>query len=298
MKRWYAGRDIVVGRGIAIATPQPFVRPVMAFDGANLWVTGYNDQGITVVTKVRPSDGTILGSFPTGGTTVESLISDGDHLYASHDWTHSISKIDARSGAIVWTQNGIERAQGLAFDGRSLWVTSTGLSHLLTKVNAVTGDIVAQYQLPMAANVEPIWDGHNLWMASLSTGSLSRVRTSDGATLDLFGEFGASGLAFDGANMWIGQWSTSSLRKRRGSDGASLGEFDVGVRPTTVLFDGSSVWVGSSVSGTVVKVRPSDGEVLGTFVHPSGAAAGPIELAFDGISTWVAFGGVGVIQKM
>src|SRR6266436_4095363 len=38
----------------------------LTFDGANIWVTSYfNDN----VTKLRASDGTLLGTFPAGGGT-------------------------------------------------------------------------------------------------------------------------------------------------------------------------------------------------------------------------------------
>src|SRR5438105_14645799 len=36
----------------------------LAFDGANIWVTNYDDD---TVTKVRESDGALLGTFPVSG---------------------------------------------------------------------------------------------------------------------------------------------------------------------------------------------------------------------------------------
>src|SRR5262245_49090817 len=39
----------------------------MAFDDANIWVTSVNSDTIT---KLRASDGTLLGTFPAGGQTI------------------------------------------------------------------------------------------------------------------------------------------------------------------------------------------------------------------------------------
>jgi DNA-binding beta-propeller fold protein YncE len=49
----------------------------VAFDGANVWVTNYGSSNIT---KLRASDGTVLGTFPAGPTPF-GLAFDGANIW-------------------------------------------------------------------------------------------------------------------------------------------------------------------------------------------------------------------------
>jgi hypothetical protein len=54
----------------------PFSDPTaIAFDGANIWIMSFN---AALLTKVRASDGVVLGTFPTGGgISSDKVVFDG-----------------------------------------------------------------------------------------------------------------------------------------------------------------------------------------------------------------------------
>jgi DNA-binding beta-propeller fold protein YncE len=56
------------------------------------------------------------------------------------------------------------------------------------------------------------------------------------------------GIAFDGANMWIANQGTGTVSKLRASDGTVLGTFTVGLEPYGVVFDGEDVWVSGAIA--------------------------------------------------
>jgi hypothetical protein len=62
----------------------------VAFDGANIWVA--NEVDLDVM-KLRPSDGTILGTYLTGGNYPLFLAFDGANMWVSNGGDITISKM-------------------------------------------------------------------------------------------------------------------------------------------------------------------------------------------------------------
>src|SRR5215813_6983274 len=135
----------------------------LGFDGANIWAT--NGRG--VVTKVRASDGAVLGVFSDSQVTdCHRTVYDGANLWigCSNGITGGIlDKIRASDGAVIGRSSGLGFIQSIAFDGASVWVTT----------------IVSSFT------------------------QLVKVRASDGAALGFFNIDGANGVVFDGANIWV-----------------------------------------------------------------------------------------------
>ena len=67
------------------------------------------------------------------------------------------------------------------------------------------------------------------------------------------------GVAFDGANIWVANNGSGTVTKVRASDGNIQGTFTVGTSPIGVAFDGTNIWVANAGSNTVTKLRVSDG---------------------------------------
>jgi DNA-binding beta-propeller fold protein YncE len=172
----------------------------VAFDGANnIWVAP--DYGNTVI-KLRANDGAVLGTFRVG------------------DGTHHV-----------------------VFDGANIWVTSSG-----------------GYQ-QIGSGKYAFWDVDGF--------GLTELQASDGKLLLWYRNVVPSDLVFDGSNIWVTQYNSGTVIKLRASDGKELGSFAVGPRPGAVLFDGTNIWVANRDSGSVTKLRASDGSVLGTFILAS-----------------------------
>src|SRR5262249_917409 len=69
----------------------------LAFDGANIWVVNYFSE---TVTKLRASDGALLGTFPSGAESWD-ITFDGANVWISNNG--SVSKRRASDGALLGT---------------------------------------------------------------------------------------------------------------------------------------------------------------------------------------------------
>jgi len=130
---------------------------------------------------------------------------------------------------------------------------------------------------------------NSVWVTNMGSGTVSKLRASDGINLGTYGVGGGPcGIAFDSStnSIWVANYYSSSVSKLRASDGTSLGTYAAGA--WGIAFDSStnSVWVGQNTNpGTLSKLRASDGVILGTYT-----AAKPWNVAFDSStnSIWVA----------
>ena len=56
----------------------------------------------------------------------------------------------------------------------------------------------------------------NVWMTNRGSGTVSKLRASDGAVLATFAVgSGAYSIAFDGANVWVANSDTNTVSKRQ-----------------------------------------------------------------------------------
>ena len=102
----------------------------IAFDGANMWVTTQNPSG--TVTKIRASDGSVLGVFPAGSHST-GVAFDGVNIWVANYLQptpsiggNTVTKLRASDGVILGTFSVGNYPQGLAFDGLNIWVTGRG----------------------------------------------------------------------------------------------------------------------------------------------------------------------------
>src|SRR5579864_4749807 len=94
----------------------------LAFDGTSLWVT---QTGSSQVTKIRPWDGTVLGTFDIGaeGANPASITFDGSNLWvAAQDG--SVRKLRAADGAVLGSYTLGGTSSALVFDGANIWTAA------------------------------------------------------------------------------------------------------------------------------------------------------------------------------
>jgi len=98
----------------------------LAFDGANIWVP----NGGGTVTKVRASDGKILGTFGAGNADGTGIAFDGVNLWLSG--SPYIVEMRPSDGKVL-LQKRISNLsiEGLAFDGANIWVAAWGSDRAL-----------------------------------------------------------------------------------------------------------------------------------------------------------------------
>lgn len=287
LKRWYETtvNDLIVsvaGNGGG---------RVLAFDGTHMWVSATSD---TTVSKVRLSDGTVLGNFVAGPSNIgpsRGLAFDGANIWVAHG---NLVKLRASDGSMVGTVVTGGTCTDVLFDGSHVWV-STPDTGSVAKVRATDGVLVGTFpagSLPWGL----AFDGANVWAVNNIGDSVTKIRASDGTILGTY-PVGANPFyaVFDGAHIWVANNLSGTVTKLRASDGANLGEFPAGPSPFNLTFDGMSIWVGNFNVGTITKLRASDGALLGTFPVSNFGPPGPNReavdgLAFDGANVWVIRG--------
>jgi hypothetical protein len=251
----------------------------IAFDGAHVWVS--NNGGDTV-SKVRSSDGEVVGTYSSGGGSPWGIAYDGTNIWVVNNGTNTVSKMRARDGSTIGTYTlGGTYPVGVTYDGTHIWVVVNGLNSV-AKLN-VNGTILGTY--PVGLNPYQLaFDGANIWVANAGNGTVSKIRASDGASQGTFSTGGtAFGVVFDGANIWVSNYTGQTVTKLKASDGSLVGNFPVNNGPGDIAFDGANIWVCNSDSSTVTKLRATDGFNLGTFA----VGAVPAGIAFDGANVWV-----------
>jgi hypothetical protein len=112
----------------------------MAFDGANLWVV---NTGFYFVSKLRASDGAVLGTFPVGKYPGYAAF-DGANIWVTNLGDNTVSKLRASDGASLGTFPTGTAPWGIAFAGTSVWVgnildLTSPLIGLLAHVVSVDG---------------------------------------------------------------------------------------------------------------------------------------------------------------
>lgn len=262
----------------------------VAFDGQNIWTTNASGNSVT---KVRGSDGTILGTFPVGAAPL-GIAFDGSNIWVVNRVDQNVTKMRASDGQILGTFPSSLSPRAIAFDGENIWVTNFN-SNSVAKLRASDGALLDVKVVGTNPN-GVAFDGENIWVTNNGSGNVTKLRASDGVVLGTFSVGpGPTGIAFDGANIWVANFSGSDVTKLRAFDGACVGTctFAVGSQPTGIAFDGVNIWV-SGNNNTVTKLRASDGAVLDT----TKAGTDPRGIAFDGTNMWVANAGSNNLVKL
>jgi len=266
----------------------------IGFDGANMWVALDSAGSGNQVSKVRASDGAVLGTYTAGpaGTWPYGIAFDGANIWVSAE-NGGVTKLRASDGVELGTYAAGNAPRRLAFDGSNIWVANWE-GGTVTKIRASDGSNQGSY----AVGVNPhgvAFDGNNIWVTS-QAGTVMKLRTADGANLATYNVgCGANDVAFDGTNMWVAT-ECGVVKKLRASDGACPNgncTFSVGNTPLLgIVFDGTNVWVTGRYDGTVTKLRASDGSIQGTIPSTT-----PYAIAFDGAFVWVTNSTVGKLSK-
>lgn len=109
-----------------------------------------------------------------------------------------------------------------------------------------------------AAGFHPLslaFDGTNVWVGGRDRDLAVKVRTSDGAVLQVvpLAKWGAGvpDMAFDGVNVWA--LVNDTIVQVRASDGQLLGTCPAGQGASSLVFDGTSLWVANAIDGTLIK---------------------------------------------
>jgi DNA-binding beta-propeller fold protein YncE len=180
--------------------------------------------------------------------------------------------------------------EGIAYDGRYIWVANDSGANSVTKIDATSAVVVGTYPVGRAPDALA-FDGKYIWVANSNS---AQVEILDPATGKMVNGYSAgifpTDLVYDGTNMWVADgFSASSglgsVTKIRAVDGASEGTFTIpGMQLRGLAYDGKSIWVCNAYSNTVSRLRASNVALMGTF----STGKSPRAAAFDGSKIWIA----------
>ena len=221
----------------------------------------------------------------------------------------------------------------LVFDGASMWVSYQGNQNSgLSKLRASDGLKLGDFHVGALAPTAAVFDGSHIWVTDGFTGSIAKVRASDGVVLNFYNQITSNGsllyAAFDGASLWLADENNNQLLQLRPSDGTVLARYsfvsgalafdgvnlaggdgvvnvikisdgvvvnsaNIGGSPSGIVFDGSAMWISDYNNGLVTKMRDSDLAVLSVF-----AVSHPNGMAYDGANIWISSGNENTVTKM
>jgi Repeat of unknown function (DUF6923)/S-layer homology domain len=210
-------------------------------DGTDLWVA---NNGNHVVTRVRASDGTVVGTWLGASLAFGVLVARGRIYVTGSTSPGHLYRIDPRQppGAV-------------------------------TNLSSTLGDVPRDITT----------DGRFIWTANQS-GSVSRVDPDTGATTNFAAGFSQpNGILFDGADLWVTDnlpGARFGVLRKLDSSGAVVQNVTVGDNPFLPVFDGSNIWVPNLGGASVSVVRARDGMVLATLT--GNGLNSPKQAAFDG----------------
>src|SRR5579862_528179 len=96
------------------------------------------------------------------------------------------------------------------------------------------------------------FDGANIWTANRGSGTVTKLRASDGSLLGTFNTpLEPYGIAFDGTDIWVTGLYVYELRA---SDGAILGRLVPGTNTIGAAFDGANIWIAGLNDNSVGKL--------------------------------------------
>jgi YVTN family beta-propeller protein len=141
----------------------------VAFDGASIWVARFNSNNVT---KLRASDGTVLGTYPAGSNP-EVVAFDGANIWVVNYGGNNVTKLRASDGTNLGTFPVGTHPQGIAFDGANIWVANSG-SGTVTKLQASDGTNLGTF--PVGNGPWGVaFDGANIWITNAGSNSVSKL---------------------------------------------------------------------------------------------------------------------------
>ncbi len=184
-----------------------------------------------------------------------------------------------RSAAEVLCQYGpfpgVERVNGVTFDGRRIWFASGGALHA---VDPASGKMVRTIEVK--AHAGTAFDGEHLYQ--LAEDRIQKIDPSSGrvlATIPAPGGGGDSGLAWAEGTLWVGQYRARKIHQIDPATGAVLRTLQSNRFVTGVTWIDGELWHGTweGDESDVRRVDPRTDEVQERLSMPAGTGVSGLE---------------------
>jgi YVTN family beta-propeller protein len=172
----------------------------IAFDGRSLWVSNFDDD---TVSRIRASNGTVLDTIPVGDRPA-GLAFDGTYVWVANNGSNSITRLLATDGSDQGTFATASLPLFLLSAGSSLWVQRSGTvdQHDPADGSLIASHPTGLLANGLAFDGVSIWAANQ---DIFGGGSVTRIRASDGEVLGetSFGTIEPTGILFDGTSIWL-----------------------------------------------------------------------------------------------
>jgi YVTN family beta-propeller protein len=272
-------QQTIFGRAVPVATIPVGNYPYeVAFDGAHIWVTNYNENSVSKIDIVT----NVVATVPVG-TNPRGVAFDGVHIWVANSGEDTVSKIDIVTNAVVATVSVGDNPRGVAFDGTHIWVINFN-DNSVSKVDIATNAMVET----VSVGEKPrgvAFDGMHILVANFNGNSVSKVdiHTNEVVATVSVGEKPRR-VVFDGTHIWVTNSGENTLSKVDIQTNEVVATVSVGESPRGVAFDGAHIWIVNSDDNNISKIDILTNEVIKKI--PVGKKPGGV--AFDGTHIWVA----------
>lgn len=182
---------------------------------------------------------------------------------------------------------GINRVNGVTYDGRHVWV-ATG--DTLQAIDPQSGKVLRS--IDVAAHAGTAFDGKHLYQ--IAEDRIQKIDPQTGKVLSTIpapGASGNSGLAWAEGTLWVGEYRARKIHQIDPDSGAILRTIETKRFVTGVTWVDGELWHGTweNEQGDLRRIDPQTGKVLDTLEMPPDTAVSGLEA--DGAGRFFCGGG-------
>jgi len=263
----------------------------LAFDGTFIWAANYDSS---TVSRVDGWSKQVVQTINLPANSVPaSVVFDGTNVWVFGAKAYKYDKTGASKITNGLALSG--SAWGAAFDGTSIWVSTTGG---LDKIN-ITTNARTTVTVPVT-NGAVAWDGTAVWVSNIDLG-IVRYDPATGKSAPPTGTVATGNamnhLVFDGVYLWVLADQAGLAQKIDVTTGALVATVAINPDGRGGAFDGSTLWVATKNADMIQRIDVHTNQLFETFQVPAGT--GPYNCVFDGTHMWIAGQGAtrGTLQK-
>lgn len=276
-------------RGLTTVSANPIM---VKSDGADLWVAS---PASTTVSRVRASDGALLGEWTGAINAVGIVVALGRVFVAGETNPGSLYEIDPTQppGPVaVLTTNLGGAPNGIAFDGIDIWTANNAGSISNTNLtNLQPFTVTAGFSHPVGI----VFDGRYLWVTDAGDNTLKKVNLSGQIYQTIPVGNSPYFPVLDGENIWVPNFGSNSVtvvRTQGALEGTIIATLTGLNAPAQAAFDGERILVtnydGNSASLFYASsLLPVDDAPFGFF----GSGTRPFGVCSDGVDFWITLFG-------
>lgn len=270
-------------------------------DGADVWVA--NRIGGGGVSRVRASDGKLLGSWTGANAADGVLVAMGKVFVTGHVPPGSLYEIDPTQapGPVTIVSGSLgNQPEGIAFDGQRIWTANQGPTGSVSIVTLSPSVSVTTVTTGFGNPNGIIFDGANMWVTDQGDNTIKKLDSSGNILVSVSVGSGPKHPAFDGTNIWVPNIGASSVSVVRATGGLAATVLATltgnGLcAPNQAAFDGDRILVTNNDCSSVSLWKASDLTPIGTF--STGAGTFPIGACSDGLNFWITLINTGKLAR-